>query len=249
MPVSAIVHEGRLQRRFDPRYLGEVDVPRKLAFVDGFKIELLDLVSVDHDHASFLGVGGIDKHLLDHDVPLHRRNGPGPERAPGGRAVGHGWLVRARRRAGHMRTGARSALFTACPCVCTRHRGSVQDGACRAIHYVKPASSRTWRASWWPCGRSFRLWHVRTLRPDPCLRRRNSCAGMRSRRDPRLHDHSGARQRKHNGVFVTADGAPRRAPSVEPQRGTFRRCAQPAAPFVRRRTRADPPSVRRNPPG
>jgi hypothetical protein len=62
--VSAVIHEGRLQRRFDPRHLGEVDVPRKLAFVDGFKVEFLDLVSVDHDHPSFLGVGGIDKHFL-----------------------------------------------------------------------------------------------------------------------------------------------------------------------------------------
>ena len=76
MAVSAIIHEGRLQRRLDPRYLCEVDIPRKLAFVDGFKIEFLNFVSVDHDHPSFLGVGGIDKHLPDHDIPMNRPDDP-----------------------------------------------------------------------------------------------------------------------------------------------------------------------------
>ena len=64
MAVSAIVHEGRLQRGFDPRHLGQVDVPGQLALVYGLEIEFFDLVSVDHDHPGFLGVGGVDKHLL-----------------------------------------------------------------------------------------------------------------------------------------------------------------------------------------
>ena len=64
MPVPAIFHEGRLQRRFDPRHLGQVDVPGQLALVYGLEIEFFDLVSVDHDHPGFLGMGGVDKHFL-----------------------------------------------------------------------------------------------------------------------------------------------------------------------------------------
>jgi len=84
--VSAVVHESRLQRRLDTGYLGEIDVSRKLAFVDGFKIEFLNLVSVHHDHPGFFGVGGIDKHLLDHDIPINRPHDPDRSRL---RAVGY----------------------------------------------------------------------------------------------------------------------------------------------------------------
>ena len=69
--VAAVIDKRRLQRRFDPCYLCEIDVASKLAFVFGFKIELLDLVSV-HDHnTGFFRVGGIDKHFLRHKSTLH----------------------------------------------------------------------------------------------------------------------------------------------------------------------------------
>ena len=80
MPVSSIIYKGRLKRRLDPRYFCEVYVASKLAFVFGFKVELLDLVSIDHHDAGFLRVGGIDKHLFCHLIPLHnllRRSTPG----------------------------------------------------------------------------------------------------------------------------------------------------------------------------
>ena len=59
--VSAIVDEGRLQRGFDARYLGEVDVARKLPLVDGLEIEFLDLVSVQDHDAGFLRVRGVNE--------------------------------------------------------------------------------------------------------------------------------------------------------------------------------------------
>ena len=62
--VAAVIDKRRLQRRFDPRHLGQIDVPGKLALVQGFKIELLDLVSVHHDDPSFLGMCRVDKHFL-----------------------------------------------------------------------------------------------------------------------------------------------------------------------------------------
>ena len=64
--VAAIVHEGRLQRGFDPRHLGEIDVSGELPFVDRLEIELVNLGSVHHDHPSFLGMGGVDQHFLGH---------------------------------------------------------------------------------------------------------------------------------------------------------------------------------------
>ena len=77
MPVAAVIDKGRLQRGFDPCYLGQIDVAGKLPAVDGLEIELLDLVSVNHHHAGFLGVGGIDKQFLSHDISLRATAGPG----------------------------------------------------------------------------------------------------------------------------------------------------------------------------
>ena len=82
--IAAVIHECRLQRRLDARYLGEIDIAGKLPFVDGFKIEFLDLVSVHHHNAGFFRVGGIDKHFLGHWVFLHRGSAREPEETPGG---------------------------------------------------------------------------------------------------------------------------------------------------------------------
>ena len=67
VPVPAIFDERRLKRRFDPRHLGEIDVPAKLSPRSGFEVELLDLLTAHHHHPRLLRVGGIDKHLVCHD--------------------------------------------------------------------------------------------------------------------------------------------------------------------------------------
>ena len=84
--VSAIVNKCRLKRRFDPCYFCQINVASELAFVFGFKVEFFNLVPVDHHNPSFLGVGGVDKHLLCHVVFLH----PDRRARPGGRAWGKG---------------------------------------------------------------------------------------------------------------------------------------------------------------
>ena len=101
MAVSAIVHKCRLQRRFDPGYFCEVDVASKLAFVFGFKVEFLNLVSIDHHNAGLFRVGGIDKHFLSHVSLVHDWARWAPASCPGGqfqagRLTRFGWcLVRA----------------------------------------------------------------------------------------------------------------------------------------------------------
>ena len=98
MPVPTIIHKGRLKRRLDARYFGEIGIACKLAPVFGFKIELLDLVSVHHNNAGFLRVGGIDKHFLSHVSLMHDRN----RRSSGGDPIMRSCLVKAigRRAAG-----------------------------------------------------------------------------------------------------------------------------------------------------
>ena len=43
--IAAIVHEGRLQGRFNARDFGEVDVTAKLLAVGAFEIEFLDAIA------------------------------------------------------------------------------------------------------------------------------------------------------------------------------------------------------------
>src|SRR3546814_7522246 len=45
--VAAIIDERRLQRRFNPRHLGEVDITLELPPFSGFKIKFLYTVPVD----------------------------------------------------------------------------------------------------------------------------------------------------------------------------------------------------------
>ena len=91
--IAPEIDERRLQRRFDPGYLCEVDIAGELPLVLGLEVEFLDLGSVHHDHAGFLRMGRVDKHFLCHSVslqPLH----------PGGRQnrnnLAWGCLVAAR---------------------------------------------------------------------------------------------------------------------------------------------------------
>ena len=92
MPVSAIINERRLQRRFDPCYFCQINVASQLAFVFGLKVEFLNLGSVNHHNAGFFRVGGVDKHLFSHVFSLHRGN----RRTTCRRADCWGCLVRAK---------------------------------------------------------------------------------------------------------------------------------------------------------
>jgi hypothetical protein len=94
MPVAAVIDESRLKRRLHAGDFGKVDVSGKLAFVYGLKVEFFNLVSVNHDHAGFFRVGGVDEHFLRHINPLRparKGRSGGPER----RANMSGRLVRA----------------------------------------------------------------------------------------------------------------------------------------------------------
>ena len=64
--VAAVFDEGGLQRRFDPRDLGEIDVAAKLFALRGFEIEFFDAVAADHHDPGLFRVGGIDKHFVGH---------------------------------------------------------------------------------------------------------------------------------------------------------------------------------------
>jgi hypothetical protein len=64
--VAAIFDEGRLQRWFYPRDLGEVDIAAQLLTLGGFKIKFFDTIAADHDDPGLFRVGGIDQHLVGH---------------------------------------------------------------------------------------------------------------------------------------------------------------------------------------
>jgi len=64
--IAAVFDEGGLQRRFDPRDLGQIDVAAKLFALGGLEIKLFDAVAADHDHPGLFRVGGVDQHLVGH---------------------------------------------------------------------------------------------------------------------------------------------------------------------------------------
>ena len=97
MAIAAIVNERRLKRRFYPCYFCEVDVASKLAAGLGFKVEFLNLVSVNHHNAGFFRVGGVDKHFLSHCVLFHAPFGGNPHNNPGGAALSGACSIMARR--------------------------------------------------------------------------------------------------------------------------------------------------------
>ena len=90
--VAAVFDKGGLQRRFDPRHLRQVDVAGKLALVQRFKVELLDLGSVHDDHAGFFRMGCVDQHLVCHETFFRAA---GPARLSAGKGTGCG-LMRTR---------------------------------------------------------------------------------------------------------------------------------------------------------
>jgi hypothetical protein len=64
--VSAVFDEGGLQRRFDPRYLGEIDISAELLALGGLEIKFFDAIAADHHDPGFFRMGGIDQHLVGH---------------------------------------------------------------------------------------------------------------------------------------------------------------------------------------
>src|SRR3546814_11867365 len=66
VPVAAIFDERRLERRFDPGDLGEIDIAFELLLARGLEIEFFQPVAVDDNHPRFFGMGRVDQHSLDH---------------------------------------------------------------------------------------------------------------------------------------------------------------------------------------
>ena len=64
--VAAVIDEGGLKRRLDPRHLGEIDVAAQLAPACGFEVEFLDPIAAQHHHPGLLRMGGVDEHLVGH---------------------------------------------------------------------------------------------------------------------------------------------------------------------------------------
>jgi hypothetical protein len=62
--VAAIFHEGRLQRGFDPRHLGQVDVPASWRLFTVSKSNSSTLFPSTTTTRVSSGMGGVDKHFL-----------------------------------------------------------------------------------------------------------------------------------------------------------------------------------------
>ena len=190
MAISAIIHERCLQGRLNARHLCEVDVASKLATVHGFKVELLNLVSVCHDNPSFLGMGGVDEHFFSHCVFLQdtAKGGPAlprrvieridPTREGGGAARAASGLdgaIRQLRKPKRGRAisvgGACCSIAALCIAVCLRH----DPGKAGRVRFMGP-STRVSRAGAVGVGR---------FRPAIKL-----CRGWRSRASQSCHSES-----------------------------------------------------------
>ena len=66
VPVAAIFDEGGLQRRFDARDLGEVDVAAQLLALGGLEIKFFDAIAANHNDPGLFRVGGVDQHFVGH---------------------------------------------------------------------------------------------------------------------------------------------------------------------------------------
>ena len=64
--IPAVVDEGRLQRRFDARDLGQIDVAAELLTACGLEVEFLDTVTAQNNHPGLLRMGRIDEHFVGH---------------------------------------------------------------------------------------------------------------------------------------------------------------------------------------
>ena len=58
--IAAIIDERRLQRRFDPGHLGEIDITFELLVLRGFEIKFLDPISLGDGDPGLLRVARVD---------------------------------------------------------------------------------------------------------------------------------------------------------------------------------------------
>lgn len=66
--ITAVVDKRRLQRRFDPDDLSEINVTLVLLLRRCLYVEFFKSRSVHNHDPSFLGMRGIDKHPFDHSA-------------------------------------------------------------------------------------------------------------------------------------------------------------------------------------
>ena len=64
--VPAIVDERRLERRFYPGDLGEIDIAFELFVLSGFEVKFLDPASFDDRDPGLFRVARIDQHAHGH---------------------------------------------------------------------------------------------------------------------------------------------------------------------------------------
>ena len=88
MAIAAVIDKGGLQRRLDPRHLGQIDVTAELLTVGGLEVEFLDAIAAQDDHPGLLGVGRIDQHLVGHCLNSCWRSGTRLSRDATGAAQG-----------------------------------------------------------------------------------------------------------------------------------------------------------------
>jgi hypothetical protein len=91
--IAAILDERRLQRRFDPCYLREIDIAFERASARNLDVKFFQLLSVDHRNPGFFRVGGVDQHNLGHRMETPQR---------------------AKRRSHSLRAAARNSLNSRC---------------------------------------------------------------------------------------------------------------------------------------
>src|SRR3546814_16785166 len=70
MAIAAVFDAGSLQRRFDPRYLGEVDVTFELLAGTCFVVEILKSIARLNHHPGLFRVAGIDKRSEERRVGI-----------------------------------------------------------------------------------------------------------------------------------------------------------------------------------
>ena len=66
MAVAAIFNKGRLQRRFNPGYLGEVNIAFELFMLCRFEIKFFDTVTFDDRDTGFFPVARVYQHTRCH---------------------------------------------------------------------------------------------------------------------------------------------------------------------------------------
>jgi len=66
MAIAAIFHKSRLQRRFDARYFGEIDIASELFSGFSLEVKLINAIAADDHDPSFLGVRCVDQHFSSH---------------------------------------------------------------------------------------------------------------------------------------------------------------------------------------